>query len=816
MTRISLPTKLIIMSQTQRLDSEEEPLKPAHTNDHLINHTKKQIQIDDFQSELNHNLLKFRNENLFTDIFIYVEGVEFPCHKVILCASSSYFKAMFSCDLKESRLGKVFIENISSWTMKRLLDFIYTGNIEINYENVIDIFNAAAMFQLYKLADKCTDYIEEHIDLSNCIDIHVFASLHQLVKLEKDTFQFILDNFMQLINSPPTIPTQLRSSSINLDDINLTNQLINSVNSSTSTDSVYFSDFVLLSEPSFQALIKSDLLNVSREIYVYYAIKKWIEYQIILNQKPNNSKLIKTYENLFKHIRLNALTKDELEFILTNDKLVKANKMLLNHLKSFLDSTQQTHLDDIQQITENTHLDSVNTINSDTNLTSSIRPSTIPREYLCVLQFDSFQFYDFYKSKWDSLTSWPPNNKNSFNLNNLNGYSTCIINNILYILGGYVNDFQLVDTVLRFDPIKNEWIQCRPMLRKRAFHLSISLISTTSSNFIFLFYGICYNESNETTPLINTGSSLLNQCHAIDYYNIDKNQWFTLNTTNNNSLLNHHIFQSINNQNRSIITNIDDLTNQDNLKKLIEHQLSQSKTIVSLRNLIYILKENCINCYEFNSNLEQLVCLPYFRLPTNLSQFSLACAFSIKTTTSCSLSSSLFSWYSDTEESTSLLSSPQITNRNLESTLKNDIDIQDDTSDDEPKTNEMTRNKKETLIYLINAQKRTLYEFYPAKNKLKKLPNLLLKHSATETFVLNIKSKLYVTGGIVDNEDEVTSTLKQSTNDESNNEIVCSNAIEILNEDKDCWSIFKNNLNDNHNETIQLTKHFFKLKMSLI
>jgi hypothetical protein len=77
-----------------------------------LNQTKKQILINDFQTELNHNLIKFRNENLFTDIFIYVEGVEFPCHKVILCASSSYFKAMFSCDLKESRLGKVIIVHL--------------------------------------------------------------------------------------------------------------------------------------------------------------------------------------------------------------------------------------------------------------------------------------------------------------------------------------------------------------------------------------------------------------------------------------------------------------------------------------------------------------------------------------------------------------------------------------------------------------------------------------------------------------------------------------------------------------------------------
>ncbi len=94
----------------------------------LVNEsTRKQIIIDNYKSEMIQNFHRFRSENLFTDIFIYVEGVVFPCHKVVLCAASCYFKAMFSCDLKESRLGKVFIENISPWTMKRILDFIYTG-----------------------------------------------------------------------------------------------------------------------------------------------------------------------------------------------------------------------------------------------------------------------------------------------------------------------------------------------------------------------------------------------------------------------------------------------------------------------------------------------------------------------------------------------------------------------------------------------------------------------------------------------------------------------------------------------------------------
>lgn len=101
-----------------------------HHQHHSLNDSglnRKQILIEEHKSDMVAHFNRFRNENQFTDVFIYVEGVEFPCHKVVLCAASCYFKAMFSCDLKESRQGKVFIENISPWTMKRILDFIYTG-----------------------------------------------------------------------------------------------------------------------------------------------------------------------------------------------------------------------------------------------------------------------------------------------------------------------------------------------------------------------------------------------------------------------------------------------------------------------------------------------------------------------------------------------------------------------------------------------------------------------------------------------------------------------------------------------------------------
>lgn len=429
--------------------------------------TKNILYIEEFQHETIDNLYKFKNESLFTDIYIYIEGVEFPCHKVVLCAASSYFKAMFSCDLKESRLGKVYIENISPWTMKRLLDFIYTGKIEINFENVIDLFNAACMFQLYKLADKCTSYIKNHIDLYNCVEISLFASMHNLVDLETDTFKFILENFMELINLKFDTSQEKEAES-----------------------ETNYSDFVRLNQRTFVDLIKSDLLNVTREIYVYYALNKWISH--------NHKTLNHSYEHFFKHLRLNALSKEELGYILENDAYVKKSESLRKLVRSILEknylsssgnasahavsakssinmkkrnslnNSDSAKEEILLQKNENLSLFMQSIKNSMVNLSnlsssalphhplstvasssadsnssnsytssssssstssdilalselslnslcslsnkvnkSNLRPSTIPREYFCSLRLDQFLFYDFYKSKWDACTKWP-------------------------------------------------------------------------------------------------------------------------------------------------------------------------------------------------------------------------------------------------------------------------------------------------------------------------------------------------------------------------------------------------------------------------
>jgi hypothetical protein len=51
----------------------------------------------------------------------------FPCHKVILCAMSPYFEAMFYHDMRENRDGVVKLHDIDEDIFGKILEFLYTG-----------------------------------------------------------------------------------------------------------------------------------------------------------------------------------------------------------------------------------------------------------------------------------------------------------------------------------------------------------------------------------------------------------------------------------------------------------------------------------------------------------------------------------------------------------------------------------------------------------------------------------------------------------------------------------------------------------------
>ena len=69
-------------------------------------------------------------------VLVTTDEEEFPCHKNVLAASSSYFQAMFNIEFEESRQKRIMIQEVDPKALRLLLDYVYTSEIKVNEQNV--------------------------------------------------------------------------------------------------------------------------------------------------------------------------------------------------------------------------------------------------------------------------------------------------------------------------------------------------------------------------------------------------------------------------------------------------------------------------------------------------------------------------------------------------------------------------------------------------------------------------------------------------------------------------------------------------------
>ncbi|KAK6013648.1 BTB/POZ domain protein, partial [Ostertagia ostertagi] len=78
----------------------------------------------------------------------YMQGTRISAHRVVLAASTSYFEAMFTNDMAESRLREIEIKDVKASALEALIDFCYSGKIKINSTNVWTVLATACLLQL--------------------------------------------------------------------------------------------------------------------------------------------------------------------------------------------------------------------------------------------------------------------------------------------------------------------------------------------------------------------------------------------------------------------------------------------------------------------------------------------------------------------------------------------------------------------------------------------------------------------------------------------------------------------------------------------
>ena len=138
---------------------------------------------------------QFREQGEFIDVGLKVGEEVFSAHRIVLAASSDYFHAMFAHGMKESNQEVIELkdESISAAALKIVLDSIYSGDLQVNDENIFEVLVAADHLQVTSAVQQCCDYLQTHFvdqlrfDVQTFCRVSAIADRHGLKDLQEAT-----------------------------------------------------------------------------------------------------------------------------------------------------------------------------------------------------------------------------------------------------------------------------------------------------------------------------------------------------------------------------------------------------------------------------------------------------------------------------------------------------------------------------------------------------------------------------------------------------------------------------------------------------
>ncbi|XP_077086819.1 kelch-like protein 20 isoform X3 [Siphateles boraxobius] len=236
-------------------------------------------------------LNSLRLNKAFCDVTLCCGGQEFPCHRIVLASFSSYFQAMFSTDLMESRQERVAINGVEPQMIGMLVNYAYTAEVVISKANVQALLAAANLLDVLAVREACCRFMERQMDEINCVGIHCFAEAHSCRELERRSMEYIQQHFSSVCQQE---------------------------------------EFLSLCADKLTEIISSDDLNVPKEETVFEAAIVWLE---------KSSSRRQSFEKVLEHIRLPLISPYYIHDVVETLDVVKESlkcQKLISEAKDYL------------------------------------------------------------------------------------------------------------------------------------------------------------------------------------------------------------------------------------------------------------------------------------------------------------------------------------------------------------------------------------------------------------------------------------------------------------------------------------------------
>lgn len=232
-----------------------------------------------------------RKRQQLCDVIICVGNKQIHAHRLVLASFSSYFLAMFTNGMMESLQETVTLKDVDYKTVELLVDFAYTGKLDITTDTVQSLLYASSLFQLSAIQKACSDFLQRQLHPSNCLGIRSFANAHSCTGLLQASEKYIHEHFNDVVQNE---------------------------------------EFLLLPRDDLAVLLSCEELNVDSEEDVYNALIAWARQDVEERQS--------FLAELLGQIRLPSLSPHFLVDQVEKEELIRqdiACRNLLDEAKNF-------------------------------------------------------------------------------------------------------------------------------------------------------------------------------------------------------------------------------------------------------------------------------------------------------------------------------------------------------------------------------------------------------------------------------------------------------------------------------------------------
>ena len=209
-----------------------------------------------YQNAFMTGMHKLRQNKEYTDVTLESGDVQIQCHRNVLAVASDSFKAMFRSDFEESKSASVQM-TMEPDVLSKVVDYIYTGEIELTADNVKHLLIACDVLQLNTLKTACESFMVKQVEPVNCIRLGKFSALYQLKELQKHANRIMKSEFKYV---------------------------------------AFVDEFKELSCSELIELIKDDGVNVEDEDVVFESVLRWVQHDLDARKAA--------FEVILEHVRL--------------------------------------------------------------------------------------------------------------------------------------------------------------------------------------------------------------------------------------------------------------------------------------------------------------------------------------------------------------------------------------------------------------------------------------------------------------------------------------------------------------------------------